>query len=90
MFDVIVHICAERFLDACENTLRARLLDVCDGLGADPFVDGQSKFVWLAPPAVFRLWSDSEYWVIYRLDDSDTVHVYNIGKEGRDEPDFRC
>lgn len=90
LHSVVVYDCAEKFLDRCDNPSRIRLLDACDRIGMDPYIDGVSKFAWPASPAVFRLWSDGEYWIIYRNEPPNTVHIYNMGKEGRDQHDFRC
>ncbi len=70
--------------------MRERLLAACDRLGVDPYVDGETRFIFPTPPAMFmRLWRDGEFWAVYTFDD-EGVGVINMGREGVDAYDFRC
>jgi hypothetical protein len=81
--------CAETFLDAQTGDIRALLLSVCDGLGVDPYVDGETKYIYPAPPVMLRLWRDQAFWAVYSFTET-AVSVYNMGREGIDAYHFRC
>lgn len=88
--EIRIHDCAEEFLDQQSEGTRERLLTIIEALSDDPFVDGETKFVFPAPPVMLRVWYNATNWVVYHLDSNDIVHIYNIGRMLIDRISFRC
>lgn len=91
MFETRFYPCAERFLDSCSEEDRKELIGAAERLGLDPYVDGESKFVFPAPPVMFRVFYSSTHWIVYHLHESaERVQIFNMGRRGVDRPNFRC
>ena len=90
MFEIRFYRCAERFLDNCSQAERTDVIVAAERLGLDPYIDGETKFVFPAPPVMLRMYVDGTYWIVYHYDNANQVHIYNVGRAGTDTPSFRC
>jgi hypothetical protein len=91
LFEVRVYPCAERFLDKCSEEDREELIGALDTLVANPYVDGETKFIFQAPPVMLKIFRSSTHWIVYHVHESKSqVQVFNIGRRGVDKPSFRC
>ena len=48
-----------------------------------PGIDYQIKFSFPVPPAIFGLYADAEWWVVYHQRGNFTIGVLNIGRGKR-------
>jgi hypothetical protein len=53
--------------------------NICD----NPGIDHQVKFYFPVPPAVFNLYADGEWWVVYHQRGNLAIGVLNIGRGRR-------
>lgn len=91
MFEIRFYPCAERFLDKCSKEGKQELIGAAEGLATDPYVDGESKFIFPAPPVMLRIFYSSTHWTVYHLHESARqLQIFNMGRRGVDRPSFWC
>ena len=80
---------AKKFLAQLDPADRQKVGRIIDSiLCYDPYIDGRTKIPIVFAPAVFTLYVDGDYWIVYRLVRNVEIHIYNIGTPGQ-KPTWR-
>lgn len=78
-----------RFLEEkAKPAERKRILEIIESICYDPYVDGKTRFYFLAPPAVFNICKVEEWWIIYYRPKPSIIHIVNVGRVP-ERPDIR-
>lgn len=80
--EVLLEPSAARFLQDQDDHVRSTIESKIRQLEQNPFVtpDDLSKRPFDAPPAVFRIYTDKPYWIIYWCDTAGKIlQIVNIG-----------
>ncbi len=80
---------ALRFLEEqVKPSERKQILEIIESICGDPFVNGKTKFLFPAPPAVFNICKVEGWWVIYYRPRPCMIHIVNVGSVP-ERPDIR-
>jgi len=80
---------ALRFLDETASPdERKRILEIVETISDDPYIDGETKFVFSAAPVVFYICRVEEWWVIYTRPYPSIIRIVNVGRIS-ELPDIR-
>ena len=80
-YECILLKTAQKFLD--EHVVpdeRKHIVEVLEQIRSDPLVDGITKYYFLAAPAVFTLYKEADWWIIYYIPRENVLHIINIGQ----------
>jgi hypothetical protein len=82
-YECILLKAALRFLDKQTTPHeREHVIEILDRISNDPLPDGITKFYFLAAPAVFTIYKDAAWWVLYYSPRDNVLHIINIGRLG--------
>lgn len=59
---------------------RKHIVEILEIIRNEPLVDGVTKFYFPAPPAVFTIYKEAEWWIIYYSPRESVLHIVNIGR----------
>ncbi len=81
VYECILLKTALKFLDE-QVTLEERkhLVEVLERIRNEPLVDGVTKFYFQAPPAVFTIYKEVKWWIVYYSPRENVIHIINIGR----------
>lgn len=80
-YECVLLNAAKKFLDEqVSPDERKHLVEVLERIRNDPLVDGVVKFYFLAPPAVFTLYKEVGWWIIYYSPRENVLHIINVGR----------
>jgi len=82
LYEIVIFEAAEKFLDSLGDEAWHRCIRLLDILAQDPKVDGRIKVFQPVPPAVFSLYADPEFWILYHIVRNVQVSVLNIDYAG--------
>ncbi len=80
-YECILLKTAQKLLDEhVTSDERKHLIEVLEQIRNGPLVDGITKFYFPAPPAVFTLYKEADWWIIYYSPRDNMLHIINIGR----------
>jgi hypothetical protein len=80
-YECILLKTARKFLDErVTPEERKHIVEILEKIRDDPLVDGIKKFYFLAAPAVFTIYKEAEWWIIYYSPRENVLHIINIGR----------
>ncbi len=59
---------------------RKHLVEILEKIRNAPLVDSINKFYYLAAPAVFTIYKEPKWWIIYYSPRDEVLHIINIGR----------
>lgn len=80
---------AVQFIDSLDAPQRLEVASLLELIKVDPEIDDRHKFAFPVPPAIATLWSDSRYWVVYKVVDPTRTNIWNIGHAHESARPFR-
>ena len=81
-----LHRPAEDFYVGCNPDDRAELDRVIRNLCLDSQINNRTTYAFAMPPAIFVLYRDARFWIVFHLPNADSLVIYNIGHAERTLP----
>lgn len=80
-YECILLKTALKFLDEqVTSGERKYLVEILERIRNDPLVDGVTKFYFQAPPAVFTIYKEAAWWIVYYSPRENVINIINIGR----------